>query len=67
MHCQQNIKNILTISASTDKTLLIYFLDSDKNTLSVFQDTKHDLSTDQEDAIFNGTSFPHKLSGWNSR
>jgi len=67
MHGQQNIKNILTISASTDKILLIYFLDSDKNKLSVFQDTKYDSSIDQEDVISNGTSFLYKFSGWNSR
>ena len=67
MHGKQNIKNILTISASTDKTLFIYFLDSDKNKLSVFQGIKYDSSTDQEEVIFNGTSLLYKFSGWNSR
>jgi len=67
MHGQQNIKNVLTIYASTDKTWLIYFLDSDKSTLSVFQDTKYQSSTDHEDVIFNGTSFFYNFSGWNSR
>jgi hypothetical protein len=55
-----------TISASTDKTLLIYFLDLDKYTFSVFQGMKYDSSTDQEEVIFNGT-FLYKFSGWNSR
>jgi len=47
--------------------LLIYFLDVDKNTLSVLQGIKYDFSTDQEEVIFNGTSFIYKSSGWNSR